>query len=206
MRLAAAALALGLAGVSGLAAQEAEERGLFGAQAEATVYRDVGFNGPAVTATRAQPDMGLAWRVKAVRVRSGRWELCSEPNYRGECWTIDRDNAAFGPAFRGHPVQSMRPIGGGSGWGGGSGGGSASNEPGRNPSLRGMAAQFYPAPAQGGYRVLACQTGNPSANCAARSADQFCQSMGWRSSARQAMETVRRQVYLADVLCSNTGN
>jgi hypothetical protein len=197
--------AFALVGVSGAAAQEAEERGIFGAQAEATVYRDPGFNGPAVTATRAQPNMGLGWRVKAVRVRSGRWELCSEPNYRGECWMIDRDNAMFGPVFRGHPVQSMRPIGGGNGGGGGSGWGGG-NEPGRNPSLRGMAAQFYPAPAQNGYRVPACTTGNPTANCAARSADQFCQSMGWRSAARQAMETVRREVYLADVLCSNTGN
>jgi hypothetical protein len=194
--------ALVLASVTAAAAQEPEGRGIFGAQAEATVYRDAGYNGPAVTATRAQPNMGLAWRVKAVRVRSGQWELCSEANYRGECWTIDRDNPMFGPAFRGHIVQSMRPIGGS----GGSGGSSGGNEPGRNPSLRGMAAQFYPAPAQNGYRVPACTTGNPTNNCAARTADQFCQSMGWRSSARQAMETVRRNVYLADVLCSNTGN
>lgn len=197
-----AAGAAALAAVSTAAAQDAEQRGIFGSQAEATVYRDAGYNGPAVTATRAQPNMGLAWRVKAVRVRSGQWELCSEPNYRGECWTIDRDNPMFGPAFRGHTVQSMRPIGGS----GGSGGSSGGNEPGRNPSLRGMAAQFYPAPAQNGYRVPACTTGNPTNNCAARSADQFCQAMGWRASARQAMETVRRNVYLADVLCSNTGN
>ncbi|MFL0670150.1 MAG: beta/gamma crystallin-related protein [Erythrobacter sp.] len=191
-----------LAGVTAVAAQEPEGRGLFGSQTEMTVYRDPGFNGPAVTVNRAQPNMGLAWRVKAVRVRSGQWELCSEPNFRGECWTIDRDNAMFGPAFRGHNVQSIRPIGGSGGGGGGWGG----NEPGRNPSLRGMAAQFYPAPAQNGYRVPACTSGNATANCAARTADQFCQSMGWRSAARQAMETVRRDIYLADVLCSNTGN
>lgn len=199
-----AVCALALAGASVLAAQDAEDRRMFGSQAEATVYRDAGFNGPAVTVTRAEPNMGLAWRVKAVRVRSGRWELCAEPNYRGECWTIDRDNAMFGQVFRGHPVQSMRPIG--SGNGGGNGGGWGGNEPGRNPSLRGMAAQFYPAPAQNGYRVPACTNGNPTANCAARTADQFCQSMGWRAAVRQAMETVRRDVYLADVLCSNTGN
>jgi hypothetical protein len=29
--------------------------------------------------------------------------------------------------------------------------------------------------------------------------------MRWRSAAREAMETVRGRVYLADVLCSNTG-
>ena len=199
-----AVAALGLASLGAAAAQEPDERGLFGRQAEATIYRDAGYNGPAVTATRAEPNMRLAWRVKAVRVRSGQWELCSEPNYRGECWTIDRDNPMFGPVFRGHVVQSMRPIG--AAGGGGIGGGSGSQEQGRNPSLRGMAAQFYPAPAQDGYRVLACARSMPNASCAARSADDFCQAMGWRGSAREAMETVRRQVYLADVLCSNIGN
>ena len=186
-----------LAGVTAATAQEAEERGLFGNSAEATVYRDAAFNGPAVTVTRSQSNMGLSWRVQSVRVRSGRWELCEQPNYRGDCWTVDRDTSMFGPAFKGRRVQSMRPIGGS--------GGSGSMEPGRNPSLRGMAAQFYPAPARNGYRLLACPYGNPTSNCAERSANEFCAAMGWRRSARQAMETVRRQVYLADVLCSNTG-
>lgn len=187
-----------LAGVSAATAQDPEERGLFGNSAEATVYRDAAFNGPAVTVTRSQSNMGLSWRVQSVRVRSGRWELCEQPNYRGECWTLDRDTSMFGAAFKGRRVQSMRPIGGSGG-----GGGSGSNEPGRNPSLRGMASQFYPAPARNGYRVLACPYGNPNSNCAERSAIDFCNAMGWRNSVRQSTETVRRQVYLADVLCTN---
>ena len=191
---------LALAGVTAALAQEAEERGLFGRQPEATVYRDAGFNGPAVTATRAQSNMGLSWRVQSVRVRSGRWELCEQANYRGDCWTVDRDTTMFGPAFKGRRVQSMRPIGSG---GGSGGSGSGSSEPGRNPSLRGMAAQFYPAPARNGYRVLACPYGNPNSNCIERSAIDFCNGMGWRNSVRQSTETVRRQVYLADVLCTN---
>jgi hypothetical protein len=187
-----------LAGVTAATAQEAEERGLFGNNAEATIYRDAAFNGPAVTVTRAQPNMGLAWRVQSVRVRAGRWELCESINYRGSCWTVDRDTSMFGPAFKGRRVQSMRPVGGS--------GGSGGNEPGRNPSLRGMAAQFYPAPARNGYRVLACPYGNATAACAERSAIDFCNAMGWRNSVRQSMETVRRQVYLADVLCTNARN
>jgi hypothetical protein len=188
------------AGFTGAAAQEAEERGIFGNNAEVTVYRDAAFNGPAVTVTQAQSNMRLSSRIQSVRVRSGRWEMCEEPNYRGECWTVERDNSMFGPAFKGRWVQSMRPIGG-SGGSGGSGG----TEPGRNPSLSGMAAEFYPAPARGGYRVLACANGNATTSCAKRSADQFCSSMRWRSAAREEMETVRGRVYLADVLCSNTG-
>ncbi len=196
----AALAGLAVSGGGGASAQEAEERGLFGNNAEATIYRSAGFNGSAVTVTRAEPRMGLAWRVQSIRVRSGRWELCEEPNYRGECWTVDRDTPIFGPAFKGREVQSMRP------WGGSGGsGGSGSLEPGRNPSMRGMGSEFYPAPAQRGYRVPACSSAfNANAACAQRSANEFCAAMGWRMAVRQSMETVRRQVYLADVLCANT--
>ena len=114
--------------------------------------------------------------------------------YRGTCRIVDRSTPMLGAAFKGMKVQSMRPIGG-----------SGGREPGKNPTLRGMAAQFYSAPARSGYRVLACPSGNATASCAARSAEQFCSAMGWRRAARQAMETVRGRVYLADVLCSNTG-
>jgi len=167
------------------------------AQAEAIIYRDANYKGPAVNVSRAEPDLGLAWRVNAVRVTSGEWQLCERRNYGGNCRTISRDTPILG--LRGIEVQSMRPMG----WGGGGGG--RPGEPGRNPSLRGMAAEFYSAPAMNGYRVEACETGNATAFCARRSAEQFCSSMGWRTAARQAIETVRGRAYLADVLCSNTG-
>jgi hypothetical protein len=169
-------------------------------RAEAIIYRDAGYKGPAVNVSEPQPDLGLSFNVNSVRVRSGEWQLCERTNYRGNCRVVDRDTPLFN--LRGIEVQSMRPTG----WGGGGGGGSQSGEPGRNPSLRGMAAEFYPAPAVRGYRVLACEYGSATTACAKRSADQFCSSMGWRTAARQSMETVRRQVYLADVLCSNTFN
>jgi hypothetical protein len=189
-----AAGVLALAGVTGVAAQE--DRMLRPEQRpEAIIYRDAGFQGPAVNVREAKPDLGLAWRVGSIRVRAGRWQLCERRNYRGKCETIDADRAVLGRPLRGIEVQSMRPIG----WN------PPSGEPGRNPSLRGMAAEFYSAPARNGYRVLACPSGNATASCAERSANQFCSAMGWRRAARQAMETVRGRVYLADVLCSTTG-
>lgn len=163
---------------------------------EAIIYRDAGFNGPAVNVTQAQPNLGLAWRVNSIRVRSGRWELCERTNFRGTCRSYNADTPMLGNLLRGITVQSIRPSGG-------SGGGET---PGNNPSLRGMAAEFYPAPALQGRRVLACTRGSATANCAAQSADRFCQQFGWTGSARQAMETVSGRVYLADVLCSRTGN
>lgn len=183
-------------GMTGAAAQE-DRMWRPDAPPEAIIYRDAGYRGPAVNVSQPQPNLGLSWRVNAIRVRAGRWQLCERTNYRGSCRTIDYDRPVLGSSSRGITVQSMRPIGG-------SGGGSGSMEPGRNPSLRGMASEFYPAPARGGYRVLACPYGNANANCAERSANDFCAAMGWRRSVRQGMETVRRQVYLADVLCANT--
>ena len=76
--------------------------------------------------------------------------------------------------------------------------------PGRR-SLRGMAAEFYPAPAQRGGRVLACPTGSATANCAAVSADRFCRSVGWNGARSQSLQSEGRRVYLADVLCANSG-
>lgn len=163
---------------------------------EAIIYRDMGYQGPAVNVSQPQPNLGLAWRVNAVRVVSGEWELCEGANFRGRCRTVNRDTPMLVNPIRGMPLQSIRPVGymapGG--------------EPGDNASLRGTAAEFYPKPAMRGYRVPACPTGNASAACAARNAEQFCTSMGWRRATRQSMETVRGVAYLADVLCSNTGN
>lgn len=168
-------------------------------QPEAIIYRDAGYKGPAVNVTQAQSNLGLAFRINAIRVRSGEWQLCERPNFAGNCRVFDKDTALLG--LRGIEVQSMRPLGWGSG-----GGGQQPVEPGRNPNLRGMAAQFFAAPATRGYRVEACEYGSATQSCAKRTADRFCADMGWRASARQALETVRGRVYLADVLCSNTGN
>jgi len=191
-------LAAGVAALAGVTAVAAQDDKMLPPEPrpEAIIYRDPGYQGPAVNVSEAQPNLGLAWRVGSIRVRAGRWQLCERINFRGNCRTIDSDRPILATASRGMVVQSMRPLG----WT------PPSGEPGNNPSLRGMAAQFYSAPARGGYRVLACPGGgSATANCAERSANDFCTAMGWRRSARQAMETVRGRVYLADVLCSNTG-
>lgn len=184
--------ALALSGVTVVAAQD--DKMLRPDQPpEAIIYRDAGYQGPAVNVSEPQPNLGLAWNVKSVRVRSGRWQLCERPNYRGECRTVESDSPLLGRVLRGLAVQSMRPLG----W-------NPPGEQGNNPSLRGMASEFYPAPARGGQRVLACPVGNATASCAARNAQTFCSAMGWRRSARQMMETVRGRNYLADVLCTNS--
>jgi hypothetical protein len=165
---------------------------------EATIYRDAYFSGPAVAIHEAQPNLGLAWPVRSIRVRSGVWELCSRTNFRSPCIRVSADepNLARSYNFSGTLI-SMRPMG------------SLPVVPVEPPlaqrSLRGMGAEFFPAPVQRTGRVPACLTGGATANCAAISADRFCRSAGWNGARSQALQTENRRVYLADVLCANSG-
>lgn len=188
------AIGLALLPASAASAQPLGNRG-----DSATIYRDSNFRGPAVAVDRANPNLRLNFPVQSIRIARGTWELCPEPNFRGRCLTVGQSAQDLRRAYNWPgPLQSIRPVGDG-GWGGGGGGGNAGQ------SLRGMASEFFPAPRQGNGRVLACQTGNASTACAAASADRFCQQRGWRGSARQLMETENRRVYLADVLCVQSG-
>lgn len=169
----------------------------------ATIYRDANFSGPAIAIDRANANLGLRYQIQSIRVAGGSWELCPQPNFRGNCLTITQSSRDL---RRSHnwagPLQSIRPVDDWNGGGGSNGG--------LQQSLRGMASEFFPAPrdgrGSGAARVLACNTGNnPSPGCAAQTADRFCRSHGWGGSARELMETVNRRTYLADVLCVRSG-
>ena len=165
---------------------------------EATIYRDAAYKGPAVFIGEEKPNLGLAWPVNSVRVASGRWELCEKTRYRGNCRTIDRDTPMLGNILRGITIQSIRPVGN-------NGGGWNPQPPANDQIARGNFAEFHTQPSQGRYRVLACTSGSSTANCAARTADTWCRSIGWNGSAREHMETVSGREYLADVLCVRSG-
>jgi hypothetical protein len=166
---------------------------------EVTVYRDTGFNGPAVAIARDDSNLRMGFTINAIRVRGGTWELCSGVNFRGQCITVSRDTPNLRNSFNWPgPLNSIRVV-------------SAPQPPGTRPppagsaqSLRGMAAEFFPAPALMGRRVLACRTGSATAACARQSAEEFCRAVGWNYARHALMETVNRQVYLADVLCSRS--
>lgn len=173
----------------------------------ATIYRDANFSGPAIAIDRANANLRLNFEVNSIRVASGSWELCPEPNFRGRCLTVTRSSADLRRGF-GWPgrLQSIRPTGSGPAVPGGPGG----PPPGPGGAiggsrLKGMASEFFPAPRQGNSRVLACPNASATVSCAAQSADRFCVSAGWRGASHQLMETENRRVYLADVLCVQTG-
>jgi len=185
---------------AGSASAQQDERRLLPGSPEATIYRDPNFQGPAVALSRPDRDVRLAWPVRSIKVTRGAWQLCSQPDYRGECITLTQNRTVLSGFGRGNVLRSIRPLG--SDPGPGPGGPGAGN-PGQ--SLRGMAAEFYPRPMNGRERVPACARGTANASCAARTADEFCRGQGWTASAREAMETDNRRAYLADVLCTRTG-
>ena len=191
-----AVLALPMAGQ----AQSAEER-LYrppSGQPEAIIYRDANYAGPAVAIQREEVDLGLAWPVNSIRINRGAWLICTGRSFSGRCDTITASSPTINKNYR--RIVSMRPV--------------VLGEP-QPPvyppvrpepqqSLRGMAAEFFPAPRQRGQRVLACPGGGSTANCAARTADSFCRQAGWNGSRTETMQTENRRVYLADVLCTNS--
>ena len=169
-------------------------------QGEATIYRDTGFQGPAVFVGEAKSDLQLAWSVKSIRVRSGTWELCARTRYRPPCTRVSADEPDLrrvNPLM--YAVQSMRPLGGPQIQP------PVEPEPPVGTSLRGMGAEFFPAPGRYNARIMSCPTGNATANCAARTADQFCRSVGWNGSKSESQESINRRIYLADVLCVRSG-
>lgn len=191
---AAAAASMGAGFLATSSAQAPDDKML--RPPEATIYRDAGYRGPAVFIGEAKPDLGLSWPVNSIRVPNGRWELCERTRYRGNCRTIDRDTPMLNNVLRGLTIQSIRPVGGG-GWN--------PHPPANGQSTRGSFAEFHTQPGTNGHRVLACASGSSTANCAARTADSWCRSIGWNGSAREHLETVNRRVYLADVLCVRSG-
>lgn len=186
-------IALALAGV-GLsmtlnAAAQAPPRPQPTPGAEAIIYRDLGFQGPAMNASAAQPNLRLAWQVRSIRIVHGTWEICTRPNYVGDCARVSANMSNTASLGIGYAIQSMRPVTAPPAAGG------------FGPSLRGMAAEFYAQPSLNGRRVLACRAAGSSMACAQEGAAEFCRARGYNYVGNVALETVSRRVVLADVLC-----
>src|SRR3546814_219463 len=148
---AAASLAAGMLASS--SAQSPQQDKMY-RPAEATIYRDAAYRGPAVFIGEQKSNLGLAWPVNSVRVASGTWELCEKTRFRGTCRTVDRDTPLLGNILRGITIQSMRPVGGSGG---------DPHPPANDQSVRGNFAEFHTQPTTRGVRVLAC-TGSATAN------------------------------------------
>ena len=164
----------------------------------AQLFSATNFMGRSLTITRATPVVQATWQPRSIRMGGGSsWEVCELPNFRGRCTVVSGSSANLQAQIGVSGVRSIRAASGGPtplpqpvpGGGGGR-------------SLKGMAAEFFPAPEYRGRRVDACDREGGSAACIARESDNFCKSIGYVRSKNGAAQTVGGRIYLADVLCT----
>jgi hypothetical protein len=77
------------------------------------LYEDPFFRGRSVTVKDSIQNLrseSFHDRAESVRVVSGRWELCSEPNFR-RCQVVDRDVPQLSALGLNKKLSSVRPVG-----------------------------------------------------------------------------------------------
>src|SRR3546814_4064956 len=75
--VAAVAASLGAGALVSSSAQQPQQDRMY-RPAEATIYRDAAYRGPAVFIGEEKPNLGLAWPVNSVRVASGAGDMCEK--------------------------------------------------------------------------------------------------------------------------------
>lgn len=159
----------------------------------AQFFSGTNFTGRTLTVTRSLPVFPATWAPRSVRMGGGSsWEVCEQRNFRGHCTALTGSSANLQAQLGVRGVASVRPA----------------QQPTPLPqpvpgtSLKGMAAEFFPAPQARGGRIEACTREGGSAACISREATAFCRSIGYVSARNSAPETVGGRIFLADVLCS----
>lgn len=167
----------------------------------AQLFSGANYTGRSLTIMRETPIIQASWAPRSIRMGGGSsWEVCEQRYFRGRCTILTGSSTNLMQQLGISGIGSIRPAPGGPappttppGGGGGGGGGQ---------SLKGMAAEFFPAPEYRGRRIDSCNSQGGSAACVAREADTFCKSIGYVRAKNSAAETVGGRVMLADVLCS----
>lgn len=84
------------------------------AQAQLTIYKQPGFAGGDLTLRGDSSNLsssGFADQASSAVVRSGRWEVCTQPDFKGDCVTLDRgEYATLDPRIN-HRIESVRQVG-----------------------------------------------------------------------------------------------
>ncbi len=168
----------------------------------AQLFSAPNFMGRSLTVTRETPVLQASWQPRSIRMGGGSsWEVCEQRHFMGRCTVLTGSStnltSQLGITRIGsiRPARSIPPNPG-------PGPGPLPGPGGNGQSLRGMAAEFFPAPESRGRRIDACNTQGGSAACITREAENFCRSVGYASVRNSAAETVGGRIYLADVLCS----
>jgi hypothetical protein len=81
--------------------------------AEITIYKQPNFTGGEQTFTSDTANLqgtGVYDQSKSVVVRSGRWQVCSQPNFQGDCQMLERGQYASLPQQLNGRIESLREV------------------------------------------------------------------------------------------------
>ena len=162
---------------------------------ELTMFGRGQYKGPNYSVAGASQSMRIPFAVKSVQIPAGQaWELCS-----GNTFTGCKEFTQSDPSMVMN-VRSVRPVAARITTVDQSVGALVT---GPNPSLRGMASEFFVAPDTGGARI---EVPAGTSEAMSASARDFCRTRGWRYSVHARLQTLDGRTFLADVLCSDAAN
>lgn len=81
--------------------------------AEITIYKQPNFAGGEARFNGDMPSLqgsGVYDQSKSIRVSSGRWQACSQPNYQGDCLVLERGEYASLPQQLNGRIESIREV------------------------------------------------------------------------------------------------
>ena len=81
--------------------------------AEIQIFTQPNFAGSGQTFSRDASTLqgsGVFDQSKSVVVRSGRWQVCSQPNYQGDCQVLERGQYASLPQQLSGRIESLREV------------------------------------------------------------------------------------------------
>jgi len=165
------------------------------APVELIMYGQGRYKGYSYSVAGASQSMRIPFTVKSVQIPEGQaWELCSGNTFSG-CKEFTQSDPSMVMN-----VRSVRPVAARITTVDKAAGAVVT---GPNPSLRGMASEFFVAPDTNGARIEVPAGTGEAMSVAAR---EFCRVRGWRYSVHARLQTLDGRTFLADVLCSDASN
>jgi len=81
--------------------------------AEMTLYKQPRFAGDGITVTNAARDLaplGITDQASSLVVRGDRWEVCTQPDFTGDCRTLAPGEYATLDPVLNHRIESVRRV------------------------------------------------------------------------------------------------
>ncbi|HET9651559.1 MAG TPA: beta/gamma crystallin-related protein [Usitatibacter sp.] len=81
--------------------------------AEMSVFKQPNFTGDALTLHGDNPNLaanGFQDQISSLVINSGRWEVCSQPNFQGDCAVLERGQYPALEQRLNHRIESVREV------------------------------------------------------------------------------------------------